>query len=117
MAWVADLSGNYAAGISGPETALGQKYPLAALRPVTNFAPVAYTGTAGNTSPFNNTVQQVSIQTTSASFYNVGPGVTATTSDIPLAANTLIYIKVRPGDRVSAVQQSVGGNLHVSAVR
>lgn len=74
-----------------------------------------YTGTAGTTSTFPPGPNAVLVWCSTACFVKVGEGVTATTSDVPLPGNVLVWLPVPPGTgapwRVSAIQQSSGGSV------
>lgn len=79
---------------------------------------VAYTGTAGaianavggQTGDF----RVIRIMTTTASFIAVGTNPTATTSDMPLPANSPEYFVVPAGYKVSAIQSATAGTLYVT---
>jgi hypothetical protein len=76
---------------------------------------VAYTGTAGViANPVRSSIIRVVL--TSAGFIKISPlGTAATTSDVYMAADSPEYFKVSPHrDKVSAIQSSAGGNLHVT---
>lgn len=79
---------------------------------------VAYTGTAGTISNAVGGSGSVVIRVwlSTAGYIAVGAEPTATTSDIPMPANTPEYFIVSAGDKVSAIQASSGGNLHVTAM-
>lgn len=83
-----------------------------ALRPGTHQK-VAYTGTAGTIA---NAVKAsiVRVVCTSAAYIATGTAPTATTSDVYVAADQPEYFRVLPGEKVSAVQVSAGGTLHVT---
>lgn len=75
----------------------------------------AYTGTAGvidNAIGSGTTVIRVWL--TTAGYIAIGASPTATTSDIPMPANTPEYFVVPPGSKVSAIQSASGGNLFVT---
>lgn len=85
---------------------------------------VAYTGTAGNTTGLPESTSSVAVYITTAGYVAISFGTAATaatTSDIPLPANTLVIFPVErptaPGTDgkifVSAVQDAAGGNLFV----
>lgn len=77
----------------------------------------AYTGTAGTTTnAVSAGVKKVRIICTSAAYVKVGVAPTATTSDVYFAADALEYVTVAPGEKVSAVQVSAGGTLHVTEI-
>lgn len=82
---------------------------------------VAYTGTAGNSSAYPPGPQAVYVSCSTAAYVAVGEGVTATTSNgLPVAANVPVVIAVPFGTgaawRVSAIQDSSGGNLFVKPI-
>lgn len=75
----------------------------------------AYTGTAGVIdNAISNGVTVVRVWLSTAGYIAIGAAPTATTSDIPMPANTPEYFIVPPGAKVSAVQAASGGNLHVT---
>ena len=75
----------------------------------------AYTGTAGVIdNAISNGITVVRVWLSTAGFIAIGAAPTATTSDIPMPANTPEYFIVPPGSKVSAVQSSSGGNLFVT---
>lgn len=83
-------------------------------RPVTTQV-VAYTGTAGViTNPVGAGIQVVRVVLTSAGHIKIGAAPTATTSDIYMPAGIPEYFSVREGEKISAIQVSAGGNLHVT---
>ena len=94
------------------------------LRPLNDSAfPAAtasYTGTAGSTSTWPAGPQGVVIWSTTAAYVRVGEGVTATTSDTPIPANTPIPFFVPGGTgapwRVSAIQISSGGTVYAKPI-
>lgn len=77
---------------------------------------VAYTGTAGTIS--NATGSQtdvIRVVLTSAGYIAITQaGTAATTSDIYMAANVPEYFIVPRAVKVSAIQASAGGTLHVT---
>lgn len=77
----------------------------------------AYTGTAGTIS---NAVAagtyKVRVIVTSAAYIKIGSSPTATTSDVYMAAEAAEYFSIRPGEKVSAIQVSAGGTLHVTEI-
>ena len=81
---------------------------------------VAYTGTAGSTTGWPAGPQGVVIWSTTAAYVRVGEGVTATTSDTPIPANTPIPFFVPGGTgapwRVSAIQVSSGGTVYAKPI-
>lgn len=78
---------------------------------------VAFTGTAGSTVSFALGVEEVIISVTSAAYVRVGATATAGAGSFALGANTPWRVGIRPGDIVSAIQQSAGGNLTVLPAR
>lgn len=75
----------------------------------------AYTGTAGT---IDNAVGigtvRVRVITTSAAFIKIGKDPTATTSDVYMPADRYEDFDIIAGEKVSAVQVSSGGTLHVT---
>lgn len=73
----------------------------------------AYTGTAGT---IDNAVgaasHHVRVVVTSAAYVKVGG--TATTADVYMPADKPEIFEIRPGEKVSAIQVSAGGTLHVT---
>lgn len=81
---------------------------------------VAYTGTAGSTTGWNAGPQGVLVWSTTDAYIRVGNGVTATTADTPLPANTPVPFTVPQGTgglwRVSAIQVAAGGTLYAKPI-
>lgn len=81
-------------------------------RPGTNQV-VAYTGTAGTISnAVGSQTRVVRVVTTTAAYAAIG--TSATTTDVYMPAGVPEYFLVTPGEKISAVQVSSGGNLHVT---
>jgi hypothetical protein len=80
----------------------------------------AYTGTAGSTTGWSAGPQGVVVWSDQACYVRVGEGVTATTADTPIPANTPIPFAVPSGTgapwRVSAVQVSTGGTVYCKPI-
>jgi hypothetical protein len=75
----------------------------------------AYTGTAGVISnAVGAQTRFIRVVVTSAAHIAIGASPTATTSDPYMAANVPEVFVINPGEKVSAVQVSAGGNLHVT---
>jgi hypothetical protein len=75
---------------------------------------VAYSGTAGViANPIGAGVNVVRITLTSAGYIAFGAAPVATTAGIYMPADTPDYFIVSPNHKVSAIQASAGGNLHV----
>ena len=81
---------------------------------------VAYTGTAGSTTGWPAGPQGVVVWCTTAAYIRVGEGVTATTADTPIPANTPIPFKVPGGTgapwRVSAIQVGSNGTVYAKPI-
>jgi hypothetical protein len=80
----------------------------------------SYTGTAGSTGTWPAGPQGVVIWSTTAAYVVIGEGVTATTADTPIPANTPIPFVV-PANvsgpwRVSAIQITSNGTLYVKPI-
>lgn len=74
-----------------------------------------YTDTAGTIdSAISDGITVIRVWLSTAGYVAVGASPTATTSDIPMPADTPEYFVVPPGAKVSAIQASSGGNLHVT---
>ena len=80
----------------------------------------SYTGTAGSTSTWNPGPEGVVVWSTTAAYIRVGEGVTATTADTPIPANTPIPFLVPNGTgapwRVSAIQVASGGAVYAKPI-
>jgi hypothetical protein len=78
---------------------------------------VAYTGTAGViTNAIGTGVYKVRVIVTSAAYIKIGSSPTATTADVYMPADAAEYFTCSPGEKVSAVQLSGGGTLHVTEI-
>lgn len=78
---------------------------------------VAYTGTAGTiTTAISAGVKKARVVVTSAAYVKVGVSPTATTSDVYMAADSPEYVTVSVGEKISAIQVSAGGTLHVTEI-
>jgi hypothetical protein len=76
---------------------------------------VAYTGTAGTiATAISSGIHKVRVYVTTAAYIKIGKDVTATTSDVPMAADAPEYFTIKQGEKVSAVQVTSGGTLHVT---
>ena len=80
----------------------------------------SYTGTAGSTGTWPAGPQGVVVWSTTAAYVRVGEGVTATTADTPIPANTPIPFKVPGGTgalwRVSAIQVASNGAVYAKPI-
>jgi hypothetical protein len=77
----------------------------------------AYTGTAGTiTNAIGSGSYKVRVVVTSAAYVKVGDSPTATNSDVYMAADAPEYFSCTPGQKVSAIQVSAGGTLHVTEI-
>jgi len=93
------------------------------LNPLSSAFPaksVAFTGTAGSTGAWAAGPRGVMVWSDQACYVAVGEGVTATTNDTPIPANTPIPFKVpltvSGAWRVSAIQVSTGGTLYCKPI-
>ena len=79
-------------------------------------ATITYTGTAGVTATFKPGPTSVMVWCTTAAYIKVGEGVTATTADTPIPANTPFWFPVPQSSgapwRVSAIQIASGGSVY-----
>lgn len=77
----------------------------------------AYTGTAGTiTNAVGTGTLKVRIVVTTAAYVKVGNSPTATASDVYWPADTPEYVTITAGQKVSAIQVSAAGTLHVTEV-
>lgn len=77
----------------------------------------AYTGTAGTiTNAIADQVTKIRVVCTSAAYVKVGNSPTATSADVYMPADGVEYFTVTAGMKVSAIQVSAGGTLHVTAI-
>ena len=80
----------------------------------------SYTGTAGSTTAWAPGPEGVVVWSTTSAYIRVGEGVTATTSDTPIPANTPIPFKVPAGTgapwRVSAIQIGSAGTVYAKPI-
>lgn len=78
---------------------------------------VSYSATAGTiTNAVSNGVQKVRVVATTACYVTIGKSPTATTASAYLPADSPEYFTVAEGEKVSAVQLSSGGTLHVTEI-
>jgi hypothetical protein len=77
----------------------------------------AYTGTAGTIdNAIGSGSYKVRVVVTSAAYVKVGDSPTATSADVYMAADAPEYFSCTPGQKVSAIQVSAGGTLHVTEI-
>jgi hypothetical protein len=77
----------------------------------------AYTATAGTiTTAITDGVNKIRVICTSAAYVKIGNSPTATSSDVYMAADSPEYFTIKPGMKVSAIQVSAGGTLHVTEI-
>ena len=76
---------------------------------------VAYTGTAGQSVAVPANIHDVRIVCTSNAWIAIGANPTATAADnsLYMPAGVVEYFHISPGEKISAVQDSAGGNLVV----
>lgn len=78
---------------------------------------VAYTGAVGTiANAVVDGVSKVRVVVTTAAYVKVDKSPTATTSDVYMPADSAEYFTVSPGMKVSAIQVSAGGTLHVTEI-
>lgn len=76
---------------------------------------VAYTGTAGTIANATGTQTKViRVVLTTAGYIAIGASPTATTSDYYMPAGIPEYFIINGAVKVSAIQASAGGTLHVT---
>lgn len=78
---------------------------------------VGYTGTAGTiTTAITAGTQKVRVIVTTAAYVKIDKSPTATTSDVYMVADSAEYFTITEGQKVSAIQVSSGGTLHVTEI-
>lgn len=78
---------------------------------------VTYTGTAGQTSAVSTTTTKVRIYTTTDALFLIGSNPTATaTNSTPTTAGIPEFWDIDPGQKISFLQQTVGGTAYVTEV-
>lgn len=78
---------------------------------------VAYTGTAGTISnAVGAQTYKVRVVVTTAAYIKIDNSPTATSSNTYMAADSPEYFTITPGQKVSAIQVSSGGTLHVTEI-
>jgi hypothetical protein len=70
---------------------------------------IAFSTTAGTSSPIGSETYRVRVLVTSAAYVAIGNGIAATTSDTMLAANFPETFVCTPGQTVSVLQVSASG--------
>jgi hypothetical protein len=76
---------------------------------------VAYTASAGTiTNAVGGGTECIRVVVTSNAYIKIGSSPTATTSDVYMPANVPEYFLVKGANKVSAIQDAVGGNLIVT---
>ena len=76
---------------------------------------IAYNASASITNAFSSETYQLRLVSDSACCYRIGDGAqTATTVDPFLPANTVEYVIVSPGQRISAIKTTTAGTLWVT---
>jgi hypothetical protein len=77
---------------------------------------IAYDASVGITNAFSAGTYQLRLAANSACHYRIGDGVqTATTADTYLPANTIEYVIVSPGQRISAIKAATNGLVTATA--
>lgn len=75
---------------------------------------VAYTGTAAQSAAFGAATDLVRLCASSLCFYLVGANPTATTSNgSRLPADTVEYVRVNPGQKISVIRSASDGTLNI----
>lgn len=78
---------------------------------------VAYTGTAGTiATAMSAGIHKCRVVVTTAAYVKIGSSPTATTADVYMPADSPEYFTIAEGEKVSALQLSSGGTLHVTEV-
>lgn len=79
---------------------------------------VSYTGTDGDSTAFSEDTE-VALCATTACYITIAAAPTAAASagSFPLPANVIWHVQVPAGSKISAVQQSSGGDLYILPVK
>ena len=76
---------------------------------------VSYTGTAGTiANAVGSQTYKVRVVVTTAAYIKIDNSPTATASDVYMPADASESFTITPGQKVSAIQVSAGGTLHVT---
>ncbi len=89
----------------------GAYYDGGPWRPSTTTT-TAYTGTAGTQAAVGAQTRIVRVILTTSGF--IAFGATATTAGVFMPADVPDYFRINPGETVSAIQLSSGGNMYVT---
>jgi hypothetical protein len=77
---------------------------------------IAYNSSTAIANPFGPETFQIRLVADSACCYRIGDGPqTATVSDVFLPANTVEYVTVNPGQRISAIAAATNGLVTATA--
>lgn len=77
----------------------------------------SYTGTAGViTNAVGTQTNRIRVVCTTDAFIVISKSPSATSSDVFIPANSVEYLTINPGEKVSAIQSSAGGTLHVTEI-
>lgn len=77
----------------------------------------AYDGTAAAIdNALDSGVDMIHVICTTAAHIQIGKTPVATTSDMPIKADTDYYFTCHPSDKVSVIQQAAGGTLYVTPI-
>lgn len=77
----------------------------------------AYTGTAGTiTNAMTAGIHKARVVVTTAAYIKIGSSPTAAATDVYMAADSPEYFTISEGEKVSAIQVSSGGTLHVTEI-
>lgn len=74
---------------------------------------VSYTGSAAASSSFNSNTMVVRIVATTDCYVAISANPTATTSSAYLPAGVVEYVRINPGDKISAIRRAQDGTLNV----
>ncbi len=76
---------------------------------------VGFSGSAQNSAVFSS-AKIVRLSCTEACYIEIGLGVTATVASSYFPQDSVEYVFVGGGHRVSAIQRTTAGNLHITEV-
>ena len=75
---------------------------------------LAFTSSSAATSAVGAQTYYVRLITNVACWVTIGKSPTATNTDIYLPAATIEIFKIKPGEKVAAIEDTGGGNLNVT---
>ena len=77
---------------------------------------ISVSGTSAQSAAISTTTGYVRLFSTTLCHIRFGSNPTATTSNMPLAANVPEYFQITPGQKIAAIQNSASGTLYITEV-